>query len=222
MLAARSPLPPIVVLWREGWHKGVVGIAAGRIAREVNRPALLLAPDGETATGSGRSIPGISLHGFLIRWEGQLERFGGHAQAVGLTVARGRLESLAAAWEEAASEWPVELLSRRYEYELELSPAGVDRRLMAGLARLEPTGQGNPQPLARIGPMALLMPPRRFGRGHLSGVARGDDGGRLALVGWRWGERENDLAGRFEALGYLEHDRYRGGPALRLVDVRPA
>lgn len=221
LIAARSPRPPITVLWREGWHKGVVGIAAGRIARELNRPALLLAPDGEVATGSGRSIPGISLHGFLNRWQGELVRFGGHAQAVGLTVALPRLEALAAAWEEAAGEWPSDLLLRRYEYELELEPIAVDRRLMAGLARLEPCGQGNPQPLARVGPMELMFPPRRFGKGHLSGIARGARGGRLALVGWRWGEREGDLAGRFEALGYLEHDRYRNGPVLRLVDARP-
>ena len=221
-LAERSPLPPIAIAWREGWHPGVVGIAAGRIARELNRPALLLAPAGGVASGSGRSIPGIALHAFLERWAGELERFGGHAQAIGLAVALDRLPRLAAAWEEAAAEWPAELLVRRHEYELELTPVGVDRRLMAGLARLEPTGQGNPQPLARVGPMKLLFAPRRFGRDHLSAVAQGDDGGRLALVGWRWGERADRLAGRFEALGHLEHDRYRGAPVLRLLDTRPA
>jgi hypothetical protein len=70
--------------------------------------------------------------------------------------------------------------------------------------------------------MKLLFAPRRFGRDHLSAVAQGDDGGRLALVGWRWGERADRLAGRFEALGHLEHDRYRGAPVLRLLDARPA
>jgi len=221
-LAARSPLPPIAIAWREGWHPGVVGIAAGRIARDLHRPALLLAPAGEVATGSGRSVPGIDLHAFFGRWAGELERFGGHAQAIGLAVALERLPALAGAWEEAAAEWPAELLTRRYEYELTLAPGGVDRGLLAALSRLEPTGQGNPQPLARVGPMKLLFPPRRFGRGHLSAVAAGDGGGRLALVGWRWAEREGDLAGRFEALGRIEYDRYRAGPVLRLVDARPA
>lgn len=223
LLSERSPLPPIAIAWREGWHRGVVGIAAGRIARDYHRPALLLAPDGETVTGSGRSVPGIELHGFLSRWAGELERFGGHAQAIGLSVARDRLEALARAWEEAAEqEWPAELLRRRYEYELELGPGGVDRRLIAGLARLEPTGQGNPVPLARVGPMKLLFPPRRFGRGHLSAVAQGDDGARLGLVGWRWQERAEALEGRFEALGHVEFDRYRQAPVLRLVDARAA
>lgn len=223
-LLARSPLPPIAVLCREGWHKGVVGIAAGRIAREFCRPALLLAPDGDSATGSGRSVPGIALHRFLARWEGDLERFGGHAQAVGLTVGLARLAELTRVWEEqAGSEWPAELLARRYEYELAVAPGEAAGGLLEGLSRLEPTGQGNPQPLLRVGPMSLAFPPRIFGKAaqHLSAVARGDDGARLALVGWRWAERAAGLEGRFEALGYLEEDRYRGGPVLRLVDARP-
>jgi single-stranded-DNA-specific exonuclease len=54
MVAARSPLPPVLVAWKSGWHKGVVGVAAGRLARDFHRPVLLLAPEGEVATGSGR------------------------------------------------------------------------------------------------------------------------------------------------------------------------
>jgi single-stranded-DNA-specific exonuclease len=221
--AARSPLPAIVVAWREGWHKGVVGIAAGRIARELNRPAVLLSLEGETATGSGRSVPGIALHGFLARWEGRLTRFGGHAQAVGLTVEADRLPKLLREWEEAAgAEWPAELLTRRYEYELEVAPAEAGEELLAELARLEPHGQGNAQPLLRVGPLTLTGSPRAFGKGHLEAMARGDDGGSVALLGWRWGERKDELAGRFEVLAHLEEDRYRRRPVLRLIDCRPA
>lgn len=220
-LAERRPLPRFPVLWREGWHKGVLGIAAGRIARQLNRPAVLLAADGDLATGSGRSVPGIDLHGFLARSQGRLERFGGHAQAVGLTVAVDRLAALTREWEDAAGEWPEEALVRRYEYELDLPPAEAGARLLADLGRLEPFGQGNQQPLLKVGPMRLAGPPRLFGRGHLSARAVGDDGGRLGLLGWRWAEREERLGGRIEALGHLEEDRYRGEPVLRLVDVRP-
>ncbi|MCB1036051.1 MAG: single-stranded-DNA-specific exonuclease RecJ, partial [Acidobacteria bacterium] len=78
-LAGPGELPPVLVAWSEGWHRGVVGIAAGRLARELGRPTLLLAVDGETATGSGRSIPAVDLHAFLLPWREELERFGGHA-----------------------------------------------------------------------------------------------------------------------------------------------
>ena len=220
--AERSPLPPIAVAWRAGWHKGVVGIAAGRIARELHRPTVLLGLEGDVATGSGRSVPGIALHDFLERWRGRLVRFGGHSQAIGLTVAGGDLPELAREWEEAAGEWPAELLTARYEYELELAPEEVGAELLAELSRLEPHGQANPQPLLCIGPLTLAAPPREFGNGHLELSARGDDGAALGLVGWRWAERKAELAGRFEILGHLEEDRYRGRPVVRLVDCRPA
>ncbi|MEA2694580.1 MAG: single-stranded-DNA-specific exonuclease [Acidobacteriota bacterium] len=225
MVAARSPLPPLIVVWKSGWHKGVVGVAAGRLARDFNRPALLLAVDGEKgemATGSGRSIPGIELHGFLSRWGARMERFGGHAQAVGLTVRLAGLEELRAEWEGAAAEWPAERLARRHEYEVAVEPSEIGPRLLAELACLEPHGQGNARPLVRTGPLVLAGSPRLFGNGHLAARARGDDGAGVELVGWGWQARAASLAGRFEVLGYLEKDAYTGGPALRLLDSRPA
>lgn len=223
-LAAGDPAP-IVVAWSAAWHRGVVGIAAGRLARELQRPTLLLALDGDEAVGSGRSIPGIELHAFLSRWRGEMLRFGGHAQAIGLSVARARLDELRTAWQAAAGEWPPERFARAYEYELDLPPAAVGQELLAELERLEPFGQGNPRPLLKVGPLRIVGALRRFGKGerqHLSALAVGEGGGRLPLVGWGWGERAGVLGETFEALGHLELDRYTGGPVLKLVDARPA
>lgn len=222
LLSARSPLPPILVAWSKRWHKGVVGVAAGRIAKELNRPTVLLSVEGDRATGSGRSLPGIELHGFLVRWKERMERFGGHAQAVGLTVRPDLLDALRQEWEEAAAAWPAALLARRYEYELQLEPREVTAGLVAEIGRLEPFGQGNPRPLVRIGPLRCEGAPRSFGQGHLSVKARGSDGARVDLVGWGWQERAESLAGSFEALGCLEIDSWIGGPVLRLTDSRPA
>jgi single-stranded-DNA-specific exonuclease len=221
-LAERSPLPPILVAWSASWHKGVVGVAAGRVAKDLNRPVVLLAVEGEKATGSGRSVPGLELHGFLAAWKERMERFGGHAQAVGLTVAVERLEELRREWEEAGAAWPEELLARRVEYEMHLPPLAVTPALLAQLAALEPYGQGNPRPLLRTGPLRIEGEPRAFGKGHLSARARGEDGALVELVGWRWGERAGSLRGSFEVLACVEDDSYRGGPVLRLVDSRPA
>jgi single-stranded-DNA-specific exonuclease len=220
--AGASPLPPVLVGWSESWHKGVVGIAAGRVAKDLHRPVVLLGVEGATATGSGRSVPGIELHGFLNAWKDRMERFGGHAQAVGMTVRTERLEELRGAWEEAGAAWPEDLLARRIEYELTVPPREVSPDLLTHLAALEPFGQGNPRPLLRTGPLRIEGEPRAFGNGHLSALARGDDGAAVNLVGWRWGERAGSLRGRFEVLAAAEEDSYRGGPVLRLVDSRPA
>lgn len=220
----RGELPAILVAWNEGWHRGVVGIAAGRLARAFNRPTLLFAVDGDSATGSGRSIAGLHLYGFLARWKEELPRFGGHAQAIGMTLATARLEELRPLWEEAAAEaWGEKVAVRRYGYELDLEPEEVTWQLFKELSLLQPHGEGNPQPLTRVrGPLRLERAPHVFGRGNISARAAGPSGARIRLLGWDWQEKAEVLVqGEFEALGFLEYDRYRGGCLLRLVDVRP-
>ncbi|HXT49592.1 MAG TPA: single-stranded-DNA-specific exonuclease RecJ [Thermoanaerobaculia bacterium] len=222
LVAARATLPPVIVEWSPDWHRGVVGIAASRLVRAHCRPSLLLAVDGDLATGSGRSVPGVALYDFLAPWASELERFGGHAQAIGLTVRTDRLDSLRAAWEEAASRWPPDALGRTRVYELELAPRHVNRQLLRQLEQLEPHGEGNPRPLARVGPLRLLGSPRTFGRGHLRALASGPDGHRVPLLGWNWEARSASLRGDFEVLATLERDRLTGEPVLHLVDARPA
>lgn len=217
-----SELPPILVAWDPKWHRGVVGIAAGRLARRFHRPAVLLSVEGQVATGSGRSIDGIHLHRFIGRWEERLQRFGGHAQAIGLTVDEQDLERLRQEWiETARREWSSETLRARREYELDLEPARLNSDLLGELRRLEPFGMGNPQPIIRVGPLTVDRPVRVFGRGHVSAMAQGEDGASVALLGWGWQDRSAVLAGPFEVLGCLEFDRYRRRPTLRLVDARP-
>ncbi len=213
--------PAMFTLWNPEWHRGVVGIAAGRIARIWNRPTLLLAVEGETATGSGRSVPGIALHGFLAPWKERLIRFGGHAQALGLSADLGCLPALREEWEEAAAgAFAPDLLLRSYSYELEAAPQEIDLAYLKAHERLAPFGQGNPQPVVRVGPLQLAGPPRFFGTEHLSARARGIDGGSINLVGWGWQPRADDLLGRFEVLGTLDLDRFLGEPVMRLIDAR--
>ena len=214
-------LPGILVAWDPGWHRGVVGIAASRLARRFHRPTLLLAVEGETATGSGRSVPDIHLHGFLAPWKDRLLRFGGHAQAVGLTARLTELPNLVEEWRDSAASFDADALTPVREYELELAPGECDLDLWRQLRRLEPHGQGNPAPLVRVGPMRLARPPRIFAERHLRGTGEADDGSRLSLLGWRWAERAERLEGSFEALGYLERDRRYGTLELRLVEARP-
>lgn len=220
--ATEGDLPSILVAWDPSWHRGVVGIAAGRIARSLNRPTILFGISEGEATGSGRSIRGVDLHGFLSRWTDRLPRFGGHSQAIGLTVAPDALENLRSEWEEAAGgEWSEIVRRRKYEYELDLTAPEVDRRLLADLDSLEPHGQDNPRPMARIrGPLRLLGEPRVFGKGHLDAVLRDRGEGRIRILGWGWSDRLERLRTDCEVLGHLEMDSWSSSPTLRLVDVR--
>jgi single-stranded DNA-specific DHH superfamily exonuclease len=73
----------VIVEADPGWHRGVLGIAASRLAREYHRPVLLFGLEGDRATGSGRSIPGVSLHGIMKELGDYFLEFGGHEQAAG-------------------------------------------------------------------------------------------------------------------------------------------
>ena len=203
----------------------MVGIAAGRLAREFHRPVILLGVDGETGTGSGRSIPHLDLHSFVAGFRHRTSRFGGHPQAIGLSVAVSELPELRSGMEESA-EWPPEVLVRRREYELELSAEQIGTGLYTELARLEPHGEGNRRPLIRLGPLERVGPLREFGQDHVKlrvRAGRGESSKRGApvwLLGWGWKERAASLDGRFEVLGALEWDSYQGGPVVRIEDAR--
>ena len=220
--ALRDPLPSILAAWSDAWHPGVVGIAAGRIARRVHRPTVLFSVDGEWATGSGRSISEVHLHDFLGGWKGEYERFGGHAQAIGLKVAVQDLERLRTSWELSAAEmWDQDSLTKTLTYELEIPASALDGDLVAKLRSLEPFGMGNPEPVLRVGPLCPSGKPRYFGKGHLGLAAQGEDGSKIDLLGWGWRDRANELEEPFEVLGCLAEDSYTRKPVLRLVDARP-
>lgn len=220
-LESRGVTPPIVVLSSPDWNRGVVGIAAARLTRELGRPVLLLAEADGFATGSGRSLPSIDLHGFLKRWSPALARFGGHALAVGMTVALDRLEGLVAEWEAAAATWGIDGLVLERRYDLELAPDEVGAPIVELLARLEPCGAGNEEPLFRIGPLAATGPLRRFGNGHGAVLVAPAEGGRpFEAFGWGWARRLAALPPRFEVLARVERDRFRGGARLELHALR--
>ncbi len=221
VFAAREPLPAILVAWSPEWHRGVVGIAAGRIAHEFHRPTLLFAVEDGLAVGSGRSVSGIHLYDFLAPWEGELLRFGGHAQAVGLSASADQLPGLQARWEAAAASWPLDLLAARLEYEAEIGSDEIDDGLLAALQQLEPFGVGNPEPLLRVGPLRGFGALRLFGNGHLSGAALSPAGRPLSFVVWGGADRRETCAGTFEAIGSLRFDRYRQAPVLQVEDLRP-
>ena len=218
---AMSTLPRVLVAWSPEWHRGVVGIAAGRLAKQFNRPTILLQDLGDEATGSGRSIETVHLHRFLSAWNDEMERFGGHRQAIGLTVRSDRLERLRDEWNETAAQWEAERLVKRYRYEMHCDRlVHVRDHLYPKIQRLQPFGQGNPAPVLRVGPIKAARDPRVFGNGHLDLMIEDLEGGRIGLTAWHGAERRSVFTDRFEVLARLAWDDYLGTPSLVLVDAR--
>ncbi|WP_160165526.1 single-stranded-DNA-specific exonuclease RecJ [Conexibacter woesei] len=157
---------PAYVLAGEGWHPGVIGIVASRIVERTNRPALLIAldPDTGSGTGSGRSIRAFDLLGALHAAAPLLERYGGHRAAAGLTIAAGRVAQLREAFEaHAASVLSPEDLVPVERVDALVGGRALGLELAEELARLEPCGMGNPRPNLLV-PAAHLVDVRPMGQ----------------------------------------------------------
>ena len=156
---------PVIVIAREGWHEGVVGIVASKLVDRYARPAIVLSIKGDRAKGSARSVPGFDLHAALCACAGHLKAFGGHKQAAGLTVKMSELQ----AFRDALAE-ETRALAGEPEQTLAIDAAvnlgDVSFSLVEELGRLEPFGLGNPEPV--LGAKGLeILNARVVGRGHL-------------------------------------------------------
>ncbi len=207
------------VLAGEGWHPGVIGIVASRIAERYHRPAVLIALDGDSpAHGSGRSIPGFDLLGALDGAAGHLDRYGGHRMAAGLTIARERVPALAAALDEyAASVLTEELLTPVERVDALASAAELGLALAEELALLEPHGLGNPRPSLLI-PGARFEAPCAMGDGRHVRFTAASGGARARAVAFGCGGRLPGRPGEaLDATFALERNEWRGVVEPRLI-----
>ncbi|MGH7539114.1 MAG: single-stranded-DNA-specific exonuclease RecJ [Gemmatimonadales bacterium] len=214
-----------VVLAADDWHPGVIGIVASRLVERYARPTFLIAWDGETGRGSGRSIPGFDLHAALRRVAHCLERFGGHTMAAGLTVRRSRYEEFRVAFLEVAGELlsPDDLVPAQ-RIDLELPLARVSEDLERLMRHLEPCGAGNPAPVFGVR-RARAVSARRVGTNHLRFVL--DDGsGVLPAIGFQVADRvpEAWLGQPLDVAFRLERDEWQGRTTLqaRVATMAPS
>ena len=176
----------------EGWHPGVIGIVAGRIKEKTGKPSLVVALDGETGKGSGRSIAGVDLGAAIIRArdEGLLVAGGGHAMAAGLTVAADRVEALAD-WLDRMLEGQVARASaeRAMALDLAVAPGGLTPELVHALEEAGPYGVGWPGPRVAVGPVRLVKCDI-VGTDHVRLIAAGEDGKSFKGIAFRAAESD--------------------------------
>ncbi len=143
-----------VVLFREGWHEGIVGLVASKLKDRHHRPTVAFAPsasDPSRLRGSGRSIPGVHLRDALDlvskRHPELIERFGGHAMAAGLTLHADGLQAFTGAFEQAVAEIADDGCFRRVLLtDGSLAPGEIDLELCEALSE-QVWGQGFSEPL---------------------------------------------------------------------------
>ena len=224
---ARAALPPsladapALVLTGEGWHPGVVGIAASRMVERHYRPTILLSLDGTRAKGSARSVPGFDLVAALGACDRHLARYGGHRAAAGLELEAREIDPFREAFiaHAAAEIDPADLVRmERLDALVGVGRDGIGMDLARQLESLGPFGMGNPGPrllvpsgrLREVRPLGEQGKHSRFqlesGAGRAVGVAFGMNGEI---------SRREDQA--LDLSIELEVDRWNGAEQPRVV-----
>ncbi len=219
--------PPLLFAADESFLPGIVGLMAGRLAEEFYRPAVVVEINRATGEcrGSCRSIPEFDILHALDQCADLMVRHGGHAQAAGFTVRLENLDDLRMRLFELAAEalWDDDLRPELdIDAEVPLDMLTID--LARELARLEPTGHLNPQPmLATYGVPVLDARPVGRDNAHLK-LTLGEASLRLDAIAFRQGALTYDLPRRVDIAYHLEINEWNGRerPQLNVRDIRPS
>jgi single-stranded-DNA-specific exonuclease len=185
-----------IVLGRDGWHPGVIGIVASRLADIYHRPAVVVALGEPVSQGSARSIPGFDLYEAIHACSDGLIGFGGHKAAAGLKLKPDAFEPFAESFERhCRSLLTQEQLRKVLAIDAEVLLGMLTLRVVEEIERLEPHGIGNPRPLLVANRLKVVGAPRVVGerKNHLQfRVAQGTT--IVKAVAWNLAERAKGLA----------------------------
>jgi len=215
-----------IVLARENWHGGVLGIVASRIVETFYRPTVLIstpASDGGRRTtedgpcpaqGSARSIPGFPLRSALQACSRHLVKFGGHKMAAGITIEPAKIDQFAAEFEAyAGSNLTQDDVIAKLHIDAVAPLAEFSKDLVGQLQVLEPFGAGNPEPVFATKGVRLACPPRKVGArlDHLQ-LAITDNSGSVRCIGFSMAQFDKKLLDReFFNVAYHPHiNTYNG------------
>jgi single-stranded-DNA-specific exonuclease len=219
----------VAVIAGDGWHRGVIGIAASKISEKLHRPCVVISLDGEVGHGSGRSIEAYHLLDGLTECADLFEKFGGHSHAAGLTIKRSRVEELRTRLNaHAASTLSDDDLVPAVYVDAEVEADQVNMELAEELHQLEPFGAGNPRPLFATRELKLLTEPRVMKERHLKLRVADGNSQPLEAVWWDGVERLNGqtlrVSDRIELAYTIEPNSWQGVTRLQLnvKDLRKA
>ncbi|MEX2270386.1 MAG: single-stranded-DNA-specific exonuclease RecJ [Vicinamibacterales bacterium] len=215
----------ILVVAGQGWHRGVIGIVASKLVDHFNKPAVVLSIEDGVAHGSCRSIAAFDMLGALERCADLFQRFGGHKQAAGLTMAADNVAEFRRrinAWADDALD-PRDLM-RRLRIDAALPLRAIDAGVIEALAQLGPYGAANAKPVFHAGPVQLVNGPRTIKERHLKMSVR-QEGRTFPAIAWRFAERLpmfEEHRGSLEVAFSLDKNEFNGEAyvELTLADAR--
>lgn len=218
-----------IVLYDEGWKKGVVGIVASRLTELYFRPTVVLTIINGMASGSARSVAGFDIYDAIKSCRDLLENFGGHTYAVGLTLKQENIPEFRRRFQEYVSHHIMpEQTQQTMDIDLEVDFHHISKRLLSELKKLAPHGPGNEKP--------LFMTRNVYDYGTSKVVGRHQEHIKLELVDSKSAVVMNGIAfgqsaaaryikskRSFDIVYHIEENTYkRGEVQLQIEDIMPS
>lgn len=211
-----------VVVYGDGWHRGVIGLAASKIAERVHRPTIVLSVENGVAHGSARSVSTFHLLNALESCGELFEQFGGHAAAAGMKIKSENIDVL----RKRLNEYAITGLSEGHRtpvlnIDAHVSSTTLGLELINELKRLEPFGAGNPKPVFVTKDLSLTDEPFVMKEKHLKLKVQDRGGKRFEAVWWDGVSRAKGRTlrpGKGIEIAYTpEANTWQGNTRLQLV-----
>ncbi len=201
----------VIILQKQGWERGVLGLAAGKLVDLYNRPVILISIEDKKAAGSARSIVGINITAAIRENDKYLIRYGGHPMAAGLSIPTDKLSDFSIGLKKSlrtqASKIPID---KKLNIDHFISFSNIGTRLLDELMQLAPFGQGNPPPVFASRNLKIIkMKPLGSATKHIQITLRDMNGNEHQVIKWN-SEIQTIPFDRIDIAYHIQPDEYRG------------
>lgn len=208
------------VLFKNTWHKGVIGIVAARCVEKYYRPTVILTESNNKITGSARSVSGFNLYNAIVECGDLLEKYGGHKYAAGLTLDVGNLNAFQRRFEEVvSSSITPEMLTPVVDIDIPLQFDVITPKFVSILKQMEPFGPENPKPVFEARDVCIFNSLSRFKERHIRFLAKQRDNESIfQVIGFDMAEFYDKLmlSDGFSLAFTIEENTFNGATSLQL------
>ena len=206
-----------IVLGADSWHHGVIGIVASKITEMYFKPSVLICFEGEEGKGSGRSIPGFDLHEALVKLSDNLEKYGGHEMAVGLSLKRDRFDDFKKNFEEYVKQKDIGQIVPVIEVDKQVDLKQIDCDTIRQLDLLEPFGEANRKPIFVFKNLKIDSIRSLSDGKHLKMTLK-DENTLVDAIGFNIGHlsKEYMIGDKIDIVGTLEVNSFNGRDSVQV------
>ncbi len=200
-----------ITLMGKNWHHGVIGIVSSKITEMYFKPSILLCEEGEIGKGSGRSIPGFDLYEALTKCNKTIDKFGGHAMAVGIAIKKEQFEEFKNKLERIAKENHTEEIIPILKIDSQISLDDINKEMVESLKQLEPFGEENKTPLFLFKNLKIDSIRALTEGKHLKLTVK-ENRNIVNAIGFNLGEFANEykIGDKIDIVGNLEMNSFNG------------